>query len=242
MKIEQILQSLGLHKDEIRLYLTLIEIPPATVSELARVTGIHRPLIYRALPALQEKGLVSTVIKGKHKRYDAEPPIRVGRLFKDLEQSFSRLLPSLEIAYEARENRPVMKYYEGKDGIRRVFEDLLESLKKGDVFYRCSSRRNTEDGEKYLPKDYRERRDQKKLERFVITNEATSRVKKSRLERALKVIPGKYGLFEYDVTQLIYGPKIAFIDYGSQTATVIENPQMAAFQTHLFRVLYDQLG
>lgn len=241
MKIEQILGSLGLQKDEIRLYLALLEVPPVTVSELARTTGIHRPLIYRALPSLQEKGLLSVVVLGKQKRYTAESPTRVEKLFRDLEQSFSLLLPNLEATYAARERRPIMKYYEGREGIRKVFEDLLETLKKGDVFYRYSSRRSAEDGEKYLPRGYRERRDQKQLERFVITNEATSRAKQKRLERALKVIPGKYGSFEYDVTQLIYGSKVAFIDYGSQTASIIENPQMAAFQTHLFRVFFDRL-
>ena len=241
MRIEEILGSLGLRKDEIRLYLTLLEVPPATVSELARETGIHRPLIYRALPSLQEKGLISIVIKGKQKRYTAESPTRVEKLFRKLEQSFSALLPALETSYTNREDRPVMKYYEGREGIRRVFDDLLDTLKKGEVFYRYSSRRATEDGEKYLPRNYRERRDQKQLERFVITNEATSREKRKRLERALKVIPGKYGSFEYDVTQIIYGSKVAFIDYGSETASIIENPQMAAFQKHLFRVFFDSL-
>jgi sugar-specific transcriptional regulator TrmB len=241
MRIEEILGSLGLRKDEIRLYLTLLEVPPATVSELARETGIHRPLIYRALPSLQEKGLISIVIKGKQKRYTAESPTRVEKLFRKLEQSFSVLLPALETSYTNREDRPVMKYYEGREGIRRVFDDLLDTLKKGEVFYRYSSRRATEDGEKYLPRNYRERRDQKQLERFVITNEATSREKRKRLERALKVIPGKYGSFEYDVTQIIYGSKVAFIDYGSETASIIENPQMAAFQKHLFRVFFDSL-
>ncbi len=241
MRIEEILGSLGLRKDEIRLYLTLLEAPPATVSELARETGIHRPLIYRALPSLQEKGLISIVIKGKQKRYTAESPTRVEKLFRKLEQSFSVLLPALETSYTNREDRPVMKYYEGREGIRRVFDDLLDTLKKGEVFYRYSSRRATEDGEKYLPRNYRERRDQKQLERFVITNEATSREKRKRLERALKVIPGKYGSFEYDVTQIIYGSKVAFIDYGSETASIIENPQMAAFQKHLFRVFFDSL-
>lgn len=242
MTIAQILSALGLRSDEIRLYLVLLEVPPATVSELARITGIHRPLIYRALPALLEKNLITLALKGKQKRYVAESPKRVEGLFQELERSFQTILPDLELSYFARDRRPTMKFYEGREGIRNVFEDLLQTLNRGDVFYRYSSNRNTKDQEKYLPRNYRERRDQKQLERFVITNEATSRQKQKRLERALKVIPAKYGVFEYNVTQIIYGSKVAFIDYNSQTASIIENPQMASFQRHLFRVFFDQLS
>ena len=66
--------------------------------------------------------------------------------------------------------------------------------------------------------------------------------KKPRLERAIKVVPPKYGLFDFGITQLIYGDKIAFIDYNTDTATIIENPVIARFQATLFKIMFDQLA
>jgi hypothetical protein len=48
-------------------------------------------------------------------------------------------------------------------------------------------------------------------------------------------------LFDFGITQLIYGDKIAFIDYNTDTATIIENPVIAKFQATLFKIMFDQL-
>lgn len=241
MKIKDVLATLGLHPNEIKLYLTLLEIPPAGISELAQRTGLHRPLIYRSIPALKDKGLLSITSVGKRKRYAAESPEQIRRLFQELQGSLNPLLIDLETAYLAKERRPIFTFLEGRKGITAVFTDLLHTLKRGDVFYRYSSGRDVKKNETYLPKNYRELRDQKKLERFVITNEKTAAEKRKRLERALKIMPATTGQFEYNVTQLIYGSKIAFIDYNSETSLILENPVMAKFQAHLFKVLFDKL-
>lgn len=241
MKITDILSALGLRSDEITIYLTLLEQPPVTISELSRLTSLHRPLIYRAIPILIEKGLISVAPKGKQKRYTAESPRRITRLFEDAQNLFETFLPDLEASYLTKEKRPLVKYLEGRKGITWVFEDLLQTLHQGDVFYRYSSGSDIQSAEKYLPKNYRKIRDQKQLERFVITNEKTGAQKRKRLERTLKVVPKSSQPFEYNVTLIIYGLKIAFIDYNSETALIIENQILAKFQVHLFKMLFERI-
>jgi hypothetical protein len=53
-----------------------------------------------------------------------------------------------------------------------VFSDIINSLEAGDVFYRVSSERDVDLANKYLPKNYREIRDKKQLERYVIMSES----------------------------------------------------------------------
>ena len=67
------------------------------------------------------------------------------------------------------------------------------------------------------------------------------RVSPPQLERAVKVIPEGSDLFAYNVTELIYGTKIAFVDYNTESAFIIENPVIAAFQERLFKLLYQRL-
>ena len=55
------------------------------------------------------------------------------------------------------------------------------------------------------------------------------------------MIPHGTDLFAYDITQLIYWPKIAFVDYNTETSVIIENPIIAKFQERLFKLLYQRL-
>lgn len=241
MEINEILQKIGLSEKESRIYIALLKSGPANVSDICRRIGIHRPLIYKVLPDLIEKGIVSISPKGKRKEFTAESPEKLKGLFIKLTQDFEMAIPELEQMHQAAGKRPIVKFLQGRKGLQFVFEDLIASLKKGDVFYRYSSRKETTFGDKYLPQNYRKLRDQKQLERFVITNESIAKIKKPRLERAVKIVPPKYDLFSYDIAQLIYGNKIAFLDYNTETAAIIENPQIAEFQKKIFKLLYDKL-
>jgi len=241
MKKLDILQKIGLNKNESAIYVALLEFGPATISAVARKTGVHRPLIYKALPFLKDNGLISESPKGKLTQYVAEPPEKLEALFEGFKFEFGEMMPELKSLYQTAEKKPLVKYFEGRKGVSSVFEDIVTSLKRGDVFYRYSSTKNTEKSNSYLPPNYREIRDKKQLERFVITSESRGKTKKPRLERDMKFVPANYGLFDYDVTEIVYGNNIAFVDYNSETALVIENPIIAEFQKKLFKILYDRL-
>ncbi|MDO8521576.1 MAG: hypothetical protein Q7S52_05670 [bacterium] len=122
-----------------------------------------------------------------------------------------------------------------------MYEDILATLSKGGIFYRYSSTKEARREGFYVPKNYRARRDAKKLERYVITSKGSASRKSPRLERAIKTIPPSSDLFAYNITQLIYGPKVAFVDYNTETAIIIENPIIAKFQERLFKLLYQRL-
>ncbi len=241
MKNVNILEKLGLTSNEQAIYLALIKSGPITISNLSELTGIHRPLIYKALPSLRESGLVTITPKGKQKLYNAESPAKLKLLVENLSQEIDNLVPQLKSVYQSREQRPIVKFLEGEKGIMSVFEDLVSLLKKGDIYYRYSSAKDAARGLTYLPTHYQRMRDRKQLERFVITSEVRAKEKKPQLELAVKMIPADYDLFDYDITQIIYGNKVAFIDYNTETAILIENKVIAEFQKKIFKLLYNKL-
>jgi hypothetical protein len=133
-----------------------------------------------------------------------------------------------------------MKVFEGKQGIRQVMGDVVTTLKRGDIFYRYSSRQEPMIDD-YLPKNYRKIRDAKQLERFVIASEEYAKAKKKRLERQIRVIPGNVDLFTQNVSLIIYGDRVAILDFNADLAYIIENPAFASFQRTLFKLLYSKL-
>jgi sugar-specific transcriptional regulator TrmB len=236
-----LLRNLGLSEREATTYLALLEHGPATIAGISRASGLHRPVLYRVLPTLVERGLVAITPKGKQRRYVAESPEKLGALVEKLCTAFTEALPDLQRAYAGNRTRPIVKFLEGRKGLQEVYGDLVRSCKRDDVYYRYSSRRATTNWRRYFPKTYLEERDHKQLQRFVISSAKLDRTFERDMNRAVKVVPPQYGLFEYDVVCLIYANKVAFMDYNTETALIIENPAIAEFQKKLFKLLYDKL-
>lgn len=241
MNIPPLLRQLGLSKNAAVVYIALIETGASTIARIASQAGIQRPLVYKVLPELLNFGLIAKAPRGKRTYYHALSPTKLRGLHRTLDVALDTALPALEERFLASGERPRITYLEGRVGIVSVYEDIIESLPKGGVFYRYSSGTKTKKHEYYVPKDYRAKRDAKKLERYVITNKLTAAKKTSRMERAVKSIPLDAGLFSYNITQLIYGTKIAFVDYNTESAIIIDNAVIAAFQGQLFKLLYQRL-
>jgi sugar-specific transcriptional regulator TrmB len=239
-KIHELLNQLGLAKHESEVYLALLETGPETVAGIAHKAHIDRPLVYRVLPALLSKGLIAKAPKGKRTHYRAQPPRALKQLHDEAGHALDTSLPILEQKFIRTGKRPHVTYLEGREGIISVYEDILQTLPKGGVFYRYSS--SGSDRKKiYVPKDYGKRRDAAQIERYVITNKISAERKKGKFDLSAKAVPHGSDLFAYNITQLIYGDKIAFVDYNTETAVIIENPVIAQFQTRLFKMFYQKL-
>jgi len=237
-----ILNKIGLSPIEAKIYEVLMAQGALSVAAIAQRTGLYRPQIYKYIPILIGKDLLAESRHGRRKVYMAESPRRLEKIAEGIKDEVKGRIPDLLKIYNSSETKPAISYFDGEHGIRHVYEDLVATCKKGDIFYRYESPRNYRGTRKYIPHAYLERiRDRVEVERLIITNEITRQQKKRRLGRLIKVVPPKYDLFDYDITQLIYGDKVAFIDFRSETATLIESPIFAEFQRKIFKLLFDKL-
>ena len=242
MDIHSLLETLGLSGHEVKIYLAILEKGTASIADITRHTGLHRPTVYQFLPALMEKNLVSLAVVGKKKIYSAESPVRLQRMLDQMTVEFNRLLPELVSAYDNRRVRPRITFYEGKKMVTWVYDDLLASCKKGDIFYRYESPKNYVTNDVDLPAAYFKRIcERKEIQKFVITNEKTAKSKPQVMERVSRFVPAAYDWFEYDITQIVYANKVAFLDFNTKTAWIIENATFAKFQRQLFKLLFGKL-
>lgn len=237
-----LLGKLGLREHESYVYEALLKMGLGGVSEIAESTTLYRPAVYAALGSLIDRGLVTVSRKGKRRVYIAESPQQLEKLVNALERDLQGNLPELMSMYTSATNRPFIRYFEGVKGIRHVYEDILRTLKKGDVAYRYESPKNHKEYARFIPDEYRRRMlDQTEVDWYIITNEITFKRKKRRLGRLFKMIPPDYDLFVFDITQHIYGNKVAFIDFKNETASIIESVGFAQFQKKIFLLLFDKL-
>lgn len=144
--IEKDIQSLGLNEKEAKVYLASLELGQATVQKISAKADIKRPTTYFIIEGLMERGLMSSYYQGKKQFFMAEMPERILDLIakerKELElreEQFKRLLPELQSINNRNKDKPVVKYYEGKDGILTMTLENLK-LKKNQTFDNFFSR------------------------------------------------------------------------------------------------------
>lgn len=236
-----ILSSIGVHEHGAKVYLTLLDRWEKNIADITKLTGLYRVEIYRQLPYLIESGLVVEVQRGKRKAYAASHPRKIEEIHKDKQDQNSYYIDQLVKKYSYGDKKPRVVYQEWKKALMYVFSDIVNTLDKWEVFYRISSEKDVSEANTYLPKDYREKRDQKQLERYVIMSEAWAKSKKPRLERELVTIPPELDDFEDNVSMTLYGNKIAYIDFSTETSIIIEHAALVDFHKTMFRMMYMSL-
>ncbi len=237
MKYTQSLRQIGMSKDAAIVYETLLREGQLNISTISHLTEIHRPGLYSLIPRLINRGLVVEVKKGRRTEYIATSPRNLEPYVESARESLGTIVEDLIDEFSRKHIIPRVETYYGKDGIGRVFMDIVSTLKTGDTFYRYSVRKDLYTD--FLPKAYRKVRDQKKIERLVITNEDGAARKKPKIDRFVKVLKGEYNTF--NVTKLIYEGKVAFVDYENEIGSIIHNERLANMEKQIFLSLYKSL-
>ncbi len=240
MKTRSILEKIGFNPQQSLIYKALLEMGPSSISDIIRKTGLHRPVVYKVLPFLIDNSLVSVMPKGKYKVYVAESPEKLEKIFSRLEDDFNAEIYHLHDIYQAAGKKPIVTYTEGDKAIKEIYSDVVHSLKKNDTYYRYSPALGAAK-KKYVPDDYRSTRDRKNLERFIITDEASKNKTSFKLGKSIKTVPKDYDIFDLNISQVIYGNKVAIVDLNTKTVTTVENKIIAEFQKKLFKLLFSKL-
>ncbi len=129
MDIEK-LKQIGLNEKECEIYLALLELEDALVSEIAKKTKINRSLLYTILNNLSEKGLVTYILKNNVRYYRAVEPHKILNLLSEKEKAFHSILPELIDLYKPRKQKPIVEILEGKEGLKTILNDVLRQKKE----------------------------------------------------------------------------------------------------------------
>ena len=81
------MQKIGLTKNEVQIYLTILKAGPILAGEITQRSGIHRRNVYDALERLKEKKLVSFIIKDNKKYFQINHPNKFLDLLEEKKSS-----------------------------------------------------------------------------------------------------------------------------------------------------------
>ena len=140
--LEKYLQDIGLNEKEAILYISLLSVENSSVLDLSKKTKLNRSTTYVILESLAKKGLVTETTVGKKTHYQAESPERLETYVEQrkimLEEQAKRLrdiIPQIKSVQREGGERPVVKFFEGREGIISSIEDMYEKDDSGGEIY-----------------------------------------------------------------------------------------------------------
>lgn len=242
LKVQKLI-NLGLSENESRVYIATLEIGRGTVSKICRKAGVSRTNGYNILDALVEKGLARISGKEPKEEYAAESPEKI---FTYFEKKHTELVATLANArelipelttMEKRKDRPQVKFYEGTEGLKQVYEDTLTSTETIRAF--ATVEEMHEGLKDYFPHYYKRRSGKGIFIRTILPDTPVSveRTKHDKEEaRESRLVPHDEFLFHPEIN--IYDNKVMVASWREKLGIIIESDEIADAMKKIFELAW----
>lgn len=124
MALAKQLQDLGFSPSEAHIYLTLLEIGPASAGEISKKTQINRTSTYQTIERMIAKGLVSFMRKGKRRIFQAIPAETLLSWQEEKTHLVQDIIPELQKISKHIEEEAIV--FKGRRGIRSIMNEILK--------------------------------------------------------------------------------------------------------------------
>jgi len=242
MDVQLALESAGLSGNEIKVYLSLLDLGSALAGEITKKSGVNRTNVYDALDRLTEKGLVSYVIQANRKYFEAAAPHKLVKYLEEKEQEIKKkkeliitILPALEKRRKLSREPQESTIYKGRQGLKSVAEDVLGTKKPIFIF---GAEGQFVELFTHYAQSWHARRGKLNIPLRIIFNEKLRSVK---LTADFPKTEMRFNSRFYDTpsTTWIYGDKVAIIVWSEQPlVTLIRSKDVALSYKQFFDLMW----
>lgn len=241
--IMEIVKYFGFSDKESKIYLTSLRLGEASISQLAKESGVKRTTIYDLLNNLIKKGVLMTVKRGKQTIYIPTPPRHLLKLTRRNLDKIEDQIEKLEYHHYSKFKKPSIYFLYGSNGFKQVWDMVLS---KNTKEYRIITDGHLFDGyisQQYLIEEIIDKKVKLKINsKQLITNSSLAKNIISRdfnELRKTKLLP-----FDTDVTYttIITDSFVAFISPSEDNFLfVVESSSFAHSQKEMFEAMWDIL-
>lgn len=237
MNLITLLHNLGLSLNEAKIYLATLEIGPASAQRIAKKAGLMRTTTYSVLENLAVKGFIFKTKEKDKNRYFADSPKNLFRRFSRYYEQFEKGLPQLEAIHNQMPIKPKIVFYEGKDGIKEIYEDTIKERPKEILEYNTSNIAKTFPD---FPKEYVNSRRKAMIRAKRIAPNDKFWVERARrdnyeMSETRLLSPEK---FTIPVEINIYNNKVAFMSYPDEMGIIIESKGVAEAMKKIYELAW----
>ena len=225
------LEKIGLTKGESKVYLALLEVGPSTVGPVVKKSGVAYSKVYEILQRLIGKGLVSFIIKGKTRYFQAADPKNLLDYVERQEieimkqkKFISSILPKLE-TMKINKIQQEAEIFVGIRGLKAAYLRLLSETGKRDwLFFYIHNKIYARDSDRFY----------KNISKFFRNSDIKMRgvcnkeYRYSNLAKTAKFMKMRYVNFPIPGIIDIYGEYVLVISWDSTpVGFLIKSPQFS---------------
>lgn len=246
MQEENILMQAGLSEEQSLAYQALLDKGPQKASDLSKWTGIKRGLIYKVLEQLESMGLVSK--NGGVGTVATFSPAHPSLLLSNIERKEKEIalnkemllssIGSLSSKYNLIVGKPSIQFYEGKEGIIKIYEQVLNSgTKLIDSF--------EDKGEmavfipEYFPQFIKKRMKLGIKNRVIVPKDNQINTNSEEELRETKFLPTTLFPFEMDIKITERLVSMITFQKGNAIGILIDNEEIASNFRKLFNLVWE---
>jgi len=237
MEIEKILEQTNLRPEEVRIYLSTLELGASSASDIAKKAQIQRTYFYDLSKKLVENGFLKRSKDGKKTLYFAENPEKIVEIERKKLDMLEKAVPELKAIYNTTGKKPRISFFEGNEGIDQINNDTLKH--KGEIigfttplFVKYKNER--------LSKEYiRNRISIKNPVRAIgeMSNEILELQRRDKEElRETRILP--QNIFSSNIEIGVYGNKMFVLDYKQEFGFIIESTEIAKVFKMIFEMIW----
>jgi len=234
------LTKAGLSESEAKVYLASLELGETNISRIAQKSGIKRTTAYLVVGILKEKGLIHEIKKQRKTYFYAEDPRHIAENMEQNLQDIKGAIPELLAISNFTDKKPSIRFYEGKEGIKNLYKDILKHP-KSEILEWYSESYATEFNESFFVDYFMPRRVKNKIwVRAILPDNAIIRkmVKNNEKElRKTKLLnPEKYNI---KININLYGKnKINIISFKEEIGLIIESEKIHDSLKNIFEIMW----
>lgn len=238
-----VLTDLGLSENESRVYLASLSTGPAPILAISQAADMKRTTVYSVVEYLKNKGLMRIELRGDRKLFTAEHPDKLKSMIRLKEEVLEQSMPDILDLYNLKKNEGFIKYYEGVEAIKNVYNGLIRDVKPGDDYLIVSNYDDWYNVDPEFFASFWERRARLDIKVRILLEDTPSaralQMKEKRQNHTIKLFPHNTRLSTNQVTT----PQKTVIHQLTDPifALVIENKSIIQMNTETFEIMWNSI-
>ena len=254
--IKDILKDIGLDDLEIDVYLQLLQNDINRVSTIAYQLKLPRTTIQSALLRLEHQEMATKIFEKNTAYYSAINPKEIltliemkkrnnSRKFDKLQIDLKKSIPELLSIMSSNKHIPSIKFYKGKEGVRKVLFDTLTSKTELKGFVNVDT---MDEQVLNINVEYVKEREKSKVKKraFILDTPYARKDRESGEYSPKSYIEWKWidkNLYPFSVEVNIYDGKISYLTYikNDLTGVIIKNDYIYEMHKSTWNLIWDLL-
>lgn len=248
--VEKLLEELGFSDKEVKVYLAALRLGMQPASVLAKHLKMNRVTAYVICKKLIERGVANAVTRNNIQYFTVERPEalikyaeRQEQAWVHRKQSIEKNLPEFSDYLRDVSALPKVRFYEGIEGIKTVYEDTLSQGNMIRAFLTVDT--IPKELKDYLARDYMKALLKGEVESHIVMPDSKwarrYAARDSKYNRTTVFVEA--GRFPFETEIALYGKdRVAFISFreGDFTGVIIENEAIHNTLVAVFELLFSR--